>query len=97
MKPPRQPWDQLVTAARRAPDERDASAPYGFATRLAARAFSVPPPTAQALLEKFALRGLFVSGLLGLAAAAYGYTAIATEDESALLVTDIVTEVLAQS
>lgn len=97
MNPPRQPWDQLAAAARRAPDERATTAPYGFATRVAARAFSVPPPTVQALLEKFALRGLFVTGLLGLAAVGYGYTAITEVDESALIVTDIVAEVLAQS
>lgn len=98
MNPTRQPWDQLAAAARRAPaDAREPSAPFGFATRVAAQAFGVPPPSMQALLEKFALRGLFVAGVLGLAAAGYGYTALTAEPEAELLASDVVAEVLAQT
>ena len=32
------PWDRLAAAARRAPDDRDFAAPYGFASRVAAQA-----------------------------------------------------------
>lgn len=97
MNPPRQPWDQLAAAARRAPDERDTAAPYGFATRVAARAFAAPPPSMQALLEKFALRGFFVTALLGLAAAGYGYTTLTAESDADLLAGDVVGEILAQT
>ncbi len=93
-----QPWDRLAAAARRAPaDSRDPAAPYGFATRVTARAFALPLPSAQGLLERLALRGLVVAGVLGLAAAGYGYTTLTAEQETDLLTTDIVTEVLAQS
>lgn len=95
---PPSPWDRLAAAARRAPAEpREAAAPFGFATRVAAQAFSGLPPSLPALFEKLALRGLFVAGLLGLAAAGYGFTAITTEPDTDLLTADIVTEVLAQS
>ncbi len=93
-----QPWDRLAAAARRAPaDSREASAPYGFATRVAARAFALPLPSAQSLLERLALRGLVVTSVLGLAAVGYGYTTLTSEQETDLLTSDIVTEVLAQS
>jgi len=36
------PWERLAAAARRAPDERDVSAPYGFAARVAAKAMAAP-------------------------------------------------------
>ena len=36
-------WQRLTTAARQAPETRDAVAPYGFATRIAARALGDEP------------------------------------------------------
>lgn len=92
-----QAWQRLAAAARRAPAESDASAPYGFATRVAARAFATAPLPANALLEKFALRGLFVAGAFSIAAAAFGYTALSSEQDYETVTGDLVTEVLAES
>ena len=47
---PRDPWARLVHAARQVPDDRDTSAPYGFATRVAALA-SVQEVNVASLLE----------------------------------------------
>ena len=69
---PRHPWSRLVAAARQAPDERDVSAPYGFATRVAALAVH-PQRTMASLLERFALRAVGVAGLLALASVAVNY------------------------
>lgn len=91
-----QAWARLTAAARRAADDRGVSAPYGFATRVAARAMSAPSLTG-ALLEKFALRGLLAACACSAAAAAFGYAAIVPDPEEELLTTDSVAEVLAQS
>lgn len=60
-------WNRLVDAARTAPakDERDESAPVGFATRIAARAMT-EPRRASSLFELFSWRALGVAGLLAL-------------------------------
>ncbi len=64
MKPHDQAWQRLVTAARRAPaDDRDTAAPYGFAARVAARAFATETPLGS-LIERFSWRALAVSCLL---------------------------------
>jgi hypothetical protein len=93
-----QAWQRLAAAARRAPEEIDGAMPYGFATRVAALGLSAAPlPTAGALLEKFALRGLFAAAACSIAAAAFGYSAFTTESEYETVTGDLVTEVLAQS
>ncbi len=97
MTAPRQPWERLVAAARRAPAEPDAAAPYGFATRVVARAFAVPEPTADLLLERFALRGLFVAAVFSVASAAFSYAALTGGAEEETVVGDTVAELLAQS
>lgn len=71
---PRHPWPRLVRAARRAPDERGAAAPYGFATRVGALAFS--STRAASLLERYALRAVGVAGLLALASLAVNFSAL---------------------
>lgn len=69
---PRDPWARLAAAARRAADDRDAEAPYGFATRVAALALAAEQ-RAGSLVERFALRALGVAGLLALASVAANY------------------------
>jgi hypothetical protein len=85
-------WRKLTALARTARDERDLAAPYGFATRLAARAATVPAPWAP--FERFALRGLMVAGALGLAAVAFDYTEIMSDSTDDLALTDTVGEML---
>lgn len=93
-----QAWQRLTTAARRAPDDREAAAPFGFATRVAALAFTGRSvPTTGMLLEKFALRGLLAACACSVAAAAFGYSVLTAERDSQAETGDLVSEVLAQS
>jgi len=65
MKSPSSPWSRLVAVARLAPaDERDASAPLGFATRVGALGLAAMEPTFSALFDRLSLRALGVCGLL---------------------------------
>jgi|HubBroStandDraft_6_1064221.scaffolds.fasta_scaffold1179609_2 hypothetical protein len=75
MNPHQQAWLKLAAAARRAPDERDVAAPYGFAVRVAAQAMTGQRP-ASSPMGYFALRALGVACLLALAAVATNYSAI---------------------
>lgn len=70
-----QPWARLTTAARRAPLAGDASAPYGFATRVAAQAFSGEWPL-RSLFERFSLRAVGVASLLAVLSVVANYPAI---------------------
>jgi hypothetical protein len=70
---PRHPWTRLTAAARRAPDDRDTAAPYGFATRVAALALAQEQRIAS-LFERFALRAVGLSCLLALASVALNYS-----------------------
>lgn len=98
MNPNSQAWPRLAAAARHTPDDLDAGAPYGFATRIAALGLAVPAAVLpRATLEKFALRGLFAACALSVAAVAFGYSAFRTEQETEAVTGDTVTEVLAQS
>jgi hypothetical protein len=70
-------WQRLTALARQAPETADDSLPYGFATRVAARAMearSVLVP--RLLLERLALRGLLAACVLSLASVAYSFTAL---------------------
>lgn len=62
-------WIRLAEAARRArfDDVRDIPAPYGFATRIAARALDMPPTSAGPFfVAKLTLRALGVACLLAI-------------------------------
>ena len=72
---PRHPWSRLTAAARDVRDDRDDSAPYGFATRLAALALAQERRMAS-LFERFALRAVGVASLLALFSVALNYSAI---------------------
>lgn len=98
MNPNHQAWLRLTAAARNAPDDRDASAPFGFATRVAALGLAAPASLVpRVVLEKFALRGLFAACALSVVVAAFGYSAFWNEQETEAVTGDTVTEVLAQS
>ena len=74
---PRQAWTRLTTAARRVQDDRDLSAPYGFATRVVALAFAQERRVAS-LFERFALRAVGVASLLALFSIVLNYPALST-------------------
>jgi hypothetical protein len=91
-------WLRLTSAARQVQDTRDAVAPYGFATRVVARAFS-PDIRRVSLLERFALRAVGVAGLLALLSVALNYSALtnatgAVADEEVFPADDAVALVL---
>lgn len=74
---PRHPWARLVAAAREVRDERATSAPYGFATRIAALALAQERRVAS-LFERFALRAVGVATLLALFSVVLNYRALST-------------------
>lgn len=84
MNPHDHAWKKLAAAARRAPqDVRDAAAPAGFATRIAALALSAERP-ASASFERFSWRALSVAGLLAAACVVADYSVFngsASDDE----------------
>lgn len=92
---PRHPWSRLTAAARQARDPRSASAPYGFATRLAALAGE---RRAVPLVERFALRAVGLACLLALLSVATNFTSVvpgwwseeelAEDDPLAMLLSD---------
>lgn len=102
---PRHPWMRLTASARTVRDERDASAPYGFATRMAALAFAEERKVAS-LFERFALRAVGIACLLALGSLALNYgaltsapvgapaTVLANVDEVLVPTTDAVAVVL---
>jgi hypothetical protein len=82
-------WSRLVAASRRAPrDPRDENAPHGFATRVAAHAFSGRSHFLDAsMFSRYGLRALGVSLVLAVACVAATLRPVmaAIEDEAAAL------------
>ena len=72
-------WQKLTALARQAPDDRDAAAPLGFATRVAARAATAPAGSPWAAFERFALRGLVVAAVCSAAAIAFNYSLFSSD------------------
>jgi len=68
-------WQRLVASARRYPDDRDTTAPYGFATRVVALAFAAERPVVS-LFQRLSLRAMGVACLLALAAVAANYSSV---------------------
>lgn len=75
LQDPKHPWTRLMVAARQVRDERDMSAPYGFATRVVAIALSQDKRVGS-IAERFALRAVGVSCLLALLSLALNYGAL---------------------
>lgn len=73
MKPADKIWQRLLAASHRAPSEPEASAPFGFATRVVALAFE-KQRIRTSPLERLALRALGVSCLLAALGAVSSYT-----------------------
>jgi hypothetical protein len=91
-------WLRLTSAARQVQDTRDTAAPYGFATRVVAGAFSTEFRDVS-LAERFALRAVGVAGLLAALSVALNYSALTnvsstTADEEVLPADDAVALVL---
>ena len=84
MNQPPSAWNRLVGTARGVPETRDVTAPYGFATRVAARAWAGDRPTGS-VFAGLALRAMGVSCLLAVLAVAANYSTVQRlfEDSSA--------------
>jgi hypothetical protein len=78
-------WQKLTALARSAPVD-PATAPFGFATRVATRAATAPAESPWAFIEHFALRGLVVAAVFSMASAAFNYT-ILTSDQTDIYAT----------
>ena len=89
-------WKKLTALARQAPADPGAAAPYGFATRVAARAATLPAGTPWLFLERFALRGLLVAAVCGVTAVAFNYSELSPEqsDTYATGTADTIVELL---
>lgn len=90
-------WQQLVAVARQAP-VGEAAAPYGFATRVAARGLSESErPGMLAVFGRFSVRALWIAGLLMLGTVAANYIAVASSEDDEQSLLDPVSEVLSTS
>ena len=78
---PHHPWSRLTASARRVNDDRDTSAPYGFATRVAALAFTQEVRVGS-LFERFAFRAVGVATLLALFSIVLNYQELSTTSTS---------------
>ena len=92
-------WFRLVTVARRAVDDRDVSAPYGFATRVVTQAMAATRPAADLLIERFSWRALGIAALLVIVSVAANLNPILAshEDDDAAALGDPVGEVISLS
>ncbi len=91
-------WQRLVAAARQAPaDSRDASAPYGFAARVAALAMAQPAERPWfALFDRVSLRAVGVAGMIAVASVAANLAPVLQAfEEDVYAAQDPVVEVLA--
>ncbi len=73
------PWQKLTALARSAPVEREAAAPSGFATRVAALAATRPAGSPWLYLERFAFRGLVAAAACSLAAVALNISELSSD------------------
>ena len=90
-----QQWRKLTALARQAGDTREVSVPPGFATRVVARAGSMPQELVWVPFEYFALRGLMVAAAFGVMAVAFNFTNFVTSTQSdAYVSADTVDELL---
>ncbi len=88
-------WNRLTTAARLAPARAEGAAPFGFATRVVARAWEPAPAlTWMAAMRRFSFRALWLAGVLMLASMAANYVAFASGEDDEQSVADPVSEVL---
>jgi hypothetical protein len=87
-------WQKLIVLARQAPADAGA-APHGFATRVTAQGFALPPAPWLSL-ERFAFRGLLVAAACSVIAVVLNYSVLSSDqtDIYATGTTDTVVELL---
>ena len=87
-------WQRLITVARQAPEASDVAAPYGFSTRVVARALGDERPAVLAVFGRFSVRALWVACLFTLVSLAANYLAFASPEDDEQSLIDPVSEVL---
>ena len=80
-----QSWDKLVAVARQARDDRPETAPYGFATRVAALAMAGDIPEHANLFERWSWRAVAIAGMFAAVSVAANYTALTSSSDDDLL------------
>ena len=83
MNPEDQAWQKLVSAARRATDDRPVDAPYGFSTRVVAQAWSDPRVSGGSLFERWSWRALTIAGMFAAVTVVANFASVrpAVDDE----------------
>ena len=87
-------WQALVGMARRAADERDAGAPYGFAARVVAQSAGSYGMLPGVALERFAVRGFLAATACCVAAVAFNYFGLSGDSSGEPLLEETVNSVL---
>ncbi|MBI3886171.1 MAG: hypothetical protein HY302_10635 [Opitutae bacterium] len=86
-------WQKLAALARQAP-AGDGSAPYGFATRLAAAGLAAPAEGAWPGFGRYARRGLLVAAMVCVAAVALNLPAVFGSRDDEVELDDAIVQVL---
>lgn len=86
-------WEKLVASARHAPADGGGAMPYGFATRVAARAMNESPTALMTMFGRFSVRALWLACLLTLASVAANYLTFAGSTDDSQSWIDPVSEV----
>jgi hypothetical protein len=94
MNPDNPSWDKLVALARRARDDRPETAPYGFATRVVARAMVGEGLTGASLFERWSWRAVAIAGMFAAVSVAANYTSLTTSPDEDYLSEEITVEAL---
>jgi hypothetical protein len=99
MKPhsPESAWRRLAAAAAKAPDSLETSAPFGFASRVVARAFERQQPSFSTVLDRLSWRALAVSCVLTAICIASSYSSWASLAEEESVPQDPVSEIIEHS
>lgn len=87
-------WQRLVESARQVPDNRDTAAPFGFATRVAALAFSKPKASLAATLDRFSWKALILSCILMTLGIASSYSTLISVNDDESTPQDPVSEII---
>ena len=82
------PWQELLSVARRAPHAAEVTerAPLGFATQVVARAYASPDRAWGGLFEQFAWRALGLAAGVAAVSVVWSYAPFAQPKESDLAV-----------
>jgi hypothetical protein len=88
MNPKNPSWEKLVAVARLARDYRPETAPYGFATRVAAQAMEGQAHAQSSLFERWSWRAVAIAGMFAVGTVMANYSTFTAEPEYDLLAED---------